>query len=69
MAKNMTVRMDDDQADGLEAIAMAEGIPMSDVVRQAIDGHIAARRKDTAFQARLKASLARHQRILKKLAE
>ena len=68
MAKNMTVRLDDDQAEVLEAISAADAIPMADVVRQAIDAHIAARRTDQAFQARLRASMERHKRILEKLA-
>jgi predicted transcriptional regulator len=68
VAKNMTVRLDDDQAEALEAVAVGDEVPMSEAIRQAIDGHIAARRKDKAFQARLRASLQRNKRILEKLS-
>ena len=68
MAKSMTLRLTDDQAAELEAIARVENVPIAEEVRQALRGHIAARRKDKAFQARLKASLERNQEILTRLA-
>jgi hypothetical protein len=45
-----------------------EGVPISEVVRTAIGEHIAARRKDTAFKKRLRASLERNKEILERLA-
>jgi predicted transcriptional regulator len=66
--KAMTVRLDPDQAAELEAIAEINGGPVSEEIRQAIAEHIEAKRKDRAFQARLKASIERHREILEKLA-
>jgi predicted transcriptional regulator len=66
--KAMTVRLDPEQAAELEAIAEVSGGPVSEEIRQAIAEHIEAKRKDKAFQARLKASIERHREILEKLA-
>lgn len=66
--KAMTVRLDPEQAAELEAIAEVNGGPVSEEIRQAIAEHIEAKRKDKAFQARLKASIERHREILDKLA-
>jgi predicted DNA-binding protein len=68
MSKNMTLRLPDDQAADLEALARAEGIPIAEAVRQAITAQIEARRKDEGFQARLRASMERNQVILERLA-
>jgi predicted transcriptional regulator len=67
-AKAMTVRLSGEQAEELEAVAQVEGVPISEVVRTAIGEHIAARRKDTAFKKRLRASLERNKEILARLA-
>ena len=64
----MTLRLDDDQAAELEAIARIEDVSVAEEVRRALGAHIAARRKDRSFQARLKASMERNQEILKRLA-
>ena len=66
--KAMTVRLDPEQAAELEAIAEVNGGPVSEEIRRAIAEHIAAKRKDKDFQARLKASIERHREILDKLA-
>ena len=68
MPKSMTLRLDDKQAAELEAIARVENVPIAEEVRQAIAEHIARRRRDRAFQARLKASIKRNQEILDRLA-
>ena len=52
--KAMTVRLSNDLADDLEAVAQAAGIPVSDVIRRAIAEHINARRRDPEFQQRLR---------------
>ncbi len=69
MPKAMTVRLTDEQAMDLEAMAQAEGIPVAEAVRQAVAAQIEARRKDKAFQARLRASLGRNRRVLQRLAQ
>jgi type III secretory pathway component EscU len=68
MPKNMTLRLSDEQAAELEAIAKVENVPVAEEVRRALALHIATRRKDRAFRARLKASIDRNQEILKRLA-
>lgn len=66
--KAMTIRFEDRQAEELEAVAKVDGMPISEAIREAIDKHIESRRKDEAFQARLRASLDRNREILEKLA-
>jgi len=67
--KAMTVRLARDQAEELEAVAEIEDRPISEVIRAAIDEHIAARRKDASFQRRLRDKLERNRRILDRLAK
>ena len=64
----MTIRLEDRQAEELEAVAKVDGMPISEAIREAIDKHIENRRKDEAFQARLRTSLNRNREILEKLA-
>ena len=68
VSKNMTLRLPDDQAADLEALARADGIPIAEAVRQAIAAQIEARRTDDAFQARLRESMERNHVILERLA-
>lgn len=67
--KAMTVRLAQDQADELEAVAEVEDIPVSEAVRAAIDCYIDERRRDDAFRERLQSSLERHRRVLERLAD
>jgi Arc/MetJ-type ribon-helix-helix transcriptional regulator len=66
--KNMTLRLPAEQADELEAVARAEGISVSDAVREAIAEHIERKRKDKAFRARLQTVMKRDREILERLA-
>lgn len=66
--KNMTLRLSVEQADELEAVARAEGISVSDAVREAIAEHIARKRTDKAFRERLRAVVERDREILERLA-
>jgi hypothetical protein len=66
--KNMTLRLSVAQADELEAVARAEGISVSDAVREAITEHIDRKRKDKAFRERLRAVMERDREILERLA-
>jgi predicted transcriptional regulator len=68
MAKNMTLRLSDEQAAELDAIARVENVPIAEEVRQALTDYIAAKRQDQQFHARLRASLERNQEILRRLA-
>jgi Arc/MetJ-type ribon-helix-helix transcriptional regulator len=53
----------------LAAVARADGMPVSEVVREAIGKHIAERRADEDFQKRLKQLLEEDQKLLKRLAK
>lgn len=53
----------------LTAVARADGMPVSEVVREAIAKHIAERRADKDFQKRLKQLLEEDQKLLKRLAQ
>ena len=66
--KNMTLRLSSEQADELEAVARAEGISVSDAVREAITEHIERKRKNKAFRDRLRAVMERDREILEQLA-
>jgi predicted DNA-binding protein len=66
--KAMTLRLDAETADQLEALAQVEGMPVSEVVREAVARHIEQRRADAGFQKRLHESIERNQVILKRLA-
>lgn len=68
MPKTMTLRLGDEQAEKLETLARVEGIPVSEAVRDAIDQRIEARRKDKAFQGRLKRMVEENARALELLA-
>lgn len=53
----------------LAAVARADGMPISEAVREAIGKHIAERRADEEFQERLQKLLAEDQRVLKRLTK
>ena len=64
-----TVRLDTDQAEELEAVAAADGVSVAEVIRQAVADRIVVRRKDPAFQARIRSIVEQNQRVLERLAE
>jgi hypothetical protein len=66
--KNMTLRLTSQQAAELEAVARAEGISVSDAVREAIAEHIDRKRRDKAFRERLRAVMERDREILDRLS-
>jgi predicted DNA-binding protein len=68
MSKAFTMRLPEEKAAELEAVARADGVPVSEAVRDAIDHHIDARRKDKDFQARLSKLVEDNQRVLDRLA-
>ncbi len=69
MPKGFTVRLDDDQAAELEAVAKAVGVPVAEEIRQAIAARIQERRQDDEFRARLRRSIEDNQKILERLAQ
>jgi predicted transcriptional regulator len=68
MTKTMTLRLSDEQASALEAVARVDETPVSETVRQAIADRIEARRKDQEFQTRLKRLMQENQAALERLA-
>jgi predicted transcriptional regulator len=68
MPKAMTLRLQDDLARELEAVARVENITVSEAVRRAIAEHVAAKRSDREFQKRLDQFMSENQVILARLA-
>lgn len=62
----MTVRLSEEQAEQLETVAAVDDVPVSDVIRAAIDEHLAQRIRDATFQQGLKQRIERAQRLLKR---
>ena len=62
--KAMTVRLTAEQAEALETVANVEDRPVSDVIRAAIEEHIATRKRDPSFQQGLKERIERAKRLL-----
>ena len=69
MPKTMTLRLSDELAADLEAMARVDDVPVSEAIRVAIDERIKARRDDKQFQARLRRLMAENQRALERLAQ
>ena len=65
----MTLRLSDELAADLEAMARVDDVPVSEAIRVAIDERIKARREDKQFQARLRRLMAENQRALEQLAQ
>jgi hypothetical protein len=64
-----TIRQPADQADEVDFVARVDGVPASELIREAIAAHLAARRADPEFQARLRQRMEADQEILRRLAE
>ena len=67
--KSMTLRIDENLAERVRAIAEVEETTVSDVIRDALVEHVERRRRDPEFQARLKRNLRRHEELLSMLAD
>ena len=67
--KNMVLRLDPGLAEQLQAVAEAEGRPVSEVVREAIAALVEQRRGDQRFLRLLEQNLARHERVLRLLRD
>ena len=67
--KVMSLRLPEDLAAELAAVAETDEMPISEAIRKAIDKHIAERRADRDFQDRLKQRLERNREILGRLAK
>ena len=60
----MTVRLSQDQAQALETVSSVENLPVSEIIRAAIETHIEARKQDPAFQAGLRERIGQARRLL-----
>jgi hypothetical protein len=67
--KAMSLRLPEELATNLAAVARTDGVTISDAIRDAVDKHIEARRADPDFQQRLKKELERDQAILERLLD
>jgi hypothetical protein len=68
MARNLTVRLDDQLAADTEALARAEGKSLNETVKQALREAAERRRADPEFKARIKQIIEQDRELLKRLA-
>lgn len=66
--KAMSVRLSEQMAEELAAVARIDGAPISEVLRDAIASHIVSRRADPGFQSRLREKLEKEREVLESLA-
>jgi predicted DNA-binding protein len=69
MTKVTTLRLPEGMAAELSAVARADGMSVSEAVREAVEKHIAERRTDQDFRARLKKRLEEDREVLARLTE
>jgi predicted transcriptional regulator len=67
--KTLTLRLPDDQAQDLEALARAEGVSVSEEIRDAIAARVEAKRTDPGFQERLRRLMEQERAVLERLAQ
>lgn len=67
--KVLTIRIDDDFAEQLDAVARVNQRPTSEEVRAALHHHVRGMMADEAFRSRLRESIQRNQEILASLGE
>jgi hypothetical protein len=69
MAKNLTVRLDDELAADAQALARAEGTSLNETVKTALKEAVERRRKDPKFKARVKRIIEEDRELLERLAK
>jgi hypothetical protein len=69
MAKNLTVRLDDELAADAQALARAEGTSLNETVKTALKEAVDRRRKDPKFKARVKRITEEDRELLERLAK
>jgi predicted DNA-binding protein len=65
-SKAISIRLPDQMAAELAAIARTQEVPISEVIREAVENHIATRRDDEDFQAQLKKRLEEDREVLER---
>lgn len=68
-SKAISVRLPDEMSEELAAIARVQDIPISEVIREAIENHIITRRTDKKFQQLIKKRLEEDRKLLERFAE
>ena len=69
MAKQTTVRLPDDLADQVEAVARAQSVSVNQLIIDALHHEIERVRTDADFRSRLKRLVERDREILDRLAK
>jgi hypothetical protein len=69
MAKNLTVRLDDELAADAEALARAEGKSLNETVKLALSEAVERRRRDPKFKARVRKIIEQDRELLERLAK
>jgi Ribbon-helix-helix protein, copG family len=68
MTKMLTLRLPEDQARDVEALARVDGVSVSEEIRDAIAERVEAKRADRDFQERLKRLMDNERAVLERLA-
>jgi len=69
VAKNLTVRLDDELAADAEALARAEGKSLNETVKLALSEAVERRRLDPKFKARVRKIIDQDRELLERLAK
>ena len=69
MAKNLTIRLDDDLASDTEALARAEGKSLNETVKHALTETVQRRREDPEFKTRVHRIIEEDRELLERLAK
>ncbi len=69
MTKNFTVRLPEEEATDVEALARAEGLSLNETVRRALVEAVEARRADPSFKAGVQRIIQEDRELLERLAK
>ena len=69
MPKQTTVRLPDDLADQVEAVARTQGVSLNQLIIDALHNEIDRVRQDADFRSRVKRLVERDRKILDRLAQ
>jgi predicted transcriptional regulator len=67
--KVLSLRLPEEIATEITAVARANGVSVSKAIRYAVEDYVAAQRADKAFKSRLKKRLEEDRELLERLAE
>lgn len=65
--KAMSLRIDDELSAEMNAVARADDVPASEVIRAALYRYIAARKSDPKFQDRLRELIEKDRALIERL--